>query len=339
MKMKTLLLITCLFMLSGCFETDFHFRTVVKPDGSVRREAKIQGRGANRFLPPAGSGWQVKTYETRGGQSILEDKYYHIEASGNFKNAAKISSDYQYNIDRNFDEISDEERSNFIKLGIVEPFEDNVYSKNNISIVKHRGLLKSVFEYREVFENKGIIELLLNDLRKEVIRNEQNVTASKTELEPAPLPEAEPAEPAGVAEEPVVSDQPLPEKPEVAVPTEPVPSVTIEGQLLAPKKVEELAKDKLLKDIFPRFKFHSEVTLPGKIVSSNAGRVDGNTSVWEFGYSDFSGSYERYELNVKSEMIEWKTIVLFGALVFLILIGIGSITSKKPAPKAPSRRR
>src|SRR3989338_3446530 len=151
---KALFLSATLLLLTGCFETDFKFKTTVKPNGSVIRETKIDGRGANRFAAPSGKGWEVKTFVTRGGQSILEDTYYHVQAIGRFRNASEIGSDYQFNSEKQFQYISDEERKNFIQLGIVEPFSENIYSKNFVQVTKHRGIFKSVFDYQEVFQNR-----------------------------------------------------------------------------------------------------------------------------------------------------------------------------------------
>src|SRR3989338_7021881 len=97
---KALFLSATLLLLTGCFETDFKFKTTVKPNGSVIRETKIDGRGANRFAAPWGKGWEVKTFVTRGGQSILEDTYYHVQAIGRFRNASEIGSDYQFNSEK-----------------------------------------------------------------------------------------------------------------------------------------------------------------------------------------------------------------------------------------------
>jgi len=316
---KFFILIPSLLLLTGCFETSFNFKTNVSSDGSITRETKIEGRGADRFTPPSGKGWEVKTYQTRGGQSILDDKYFHIYAMGRFKSSSQMGSDYQFDSNKSFAEVSDEERQNFIALGIVEPFEENIYSKNKIQVIKHAGLFKSRFEYSESFTNQNIIELLINDLKKEVVRQdiavEPQAAAVPSEISAVPVPETEVQ-----GETPVSAAQP-----DLAVPT-----ATIEGQLLAPKKVEAIAAEKLDKEILSQFKFHSEVTLPGKVTSSNADRVLGNTAIWDFTAKDFKGGIAQKTLVIQSEMIEWKTIVLLAVLALLILFGIGSALTKKP---------
>lgn len=300
---KMIVSVACLFLLTGCFETDFNFKTTVQPDGSVLRETKIDGRGADRFLPPSGKGWEVKSYETKGGQSILEDIYHHVEAVGKFKSASEISSDYQFASTKQFEDISDEERKNFISLGIVEPFEENVYSRNNVQVVKYPGLFKSTIEYHEIFQNKGIVELLLMDVRKEVVR-EQAV----------PIPSGENK---GITD---------------------VESIQVGGELLPDRTVDSIALERLKADILSKFRFRSEVTMPGKIVSSNAGTLIGNTAIWNFSIGDFSPRYSRYVLEVKSEMIEWKTIVLLVVLLVVILFGV-SFFRKKTAKTSKKRSR
>lgn len=314
---KLFILIPSLIFLTGCFDTTFNFKTNVSSDGSIVRETKIEGRGADRFLPPSGKGWEVKTYQTRGGQSVLDDKYYHIYAIGRFKNSAQIGSDYRFDSDKAFSEVSDEERQNFIQLGIVEPFNESIYSKNDIQVVKHGGLFKSRFEYTESFKNQHLIELLLNDLKKEVVRQQDVVVEETPE---APSVKA-PAAPDGQSAE----DNQQAQAADAAV----LP-VTIEGQLLSAQKTETLAQAKLDKEILSQFKFHSEVTLPGKIISSNADRILGNTAIWDFTAKDFKGGIAQKTLAIESEMIEWKTIVLLAALGILIIFGIGSAFTKKP---------
>ena len=75
MMRKAIMLFCLTLILSGCFETKFNFRTVVHSNGRAEREVQVDGRGADRFLPPSGPQWEVKTFETKGGQSILEDRH------------------------------------------------------------------------------------------------------------------------------------------------------------------------------------------------------------------------------------------------------------------------
>ena len=325
---KFLLVGSCLFLLTGCFETDFGFKTTIKPNGSIVRETKIDGRGANRFVAPSGPGWEVKTYETKGGQSILEDTYYHIHAFGRFKSASEIRSDYQFDTSKQFSDISDEERKNFIDLGIVEPFEENIYSKNFVEVVKHHGIFKSTYEYQEIFQNKGIIQLLLNDIKKEIIR-EQAVTLPSQGSVKGSLADAA----SKASTEPATATAGLKPAEDVTK----TPKVTIEGQLLSSHAVETIARERLAKDTLSKFKFRSEVSLPGEIVSSNAGSLVGSTAVWEFSLADFELNYSRYILTARSQMVEWKTVSLLVILIGVILFGMSFARKKTPKKRSPKK--
>ena len=317
---KLIVLSTVILLFAGCFETEFKFKTIVKPDGSVIRETKIDGRGADKFAPPSGKGWEVKKFQTRGGASILEDTFYHIQATGRFRRMSDMGSDYQYDTAKQFKEISDEERKNFIKLGIVEPFDENVYSKNFVHLVKHRGIFKSTFDYQEVFQNKAIIQLLLNDIKKEVVR-EQAVPLLPKPKVVAPQNHASDSTPKPTT--PPAVEQPAKEEKAKAKTDESATPVTIEGQLLSSQAVESIAAEKMKKEILSKFKFHSEVSMPGKIVSANAGTIIGNAAAWEFTMADFKSNYSNYTLQVRSEMVEWKTIVLISILALALLLGVG----------------
>lgn len=339
---KILILGACLILLTGCFETDFKLKTTVKPDGSIVRETSIDGRGANRFTAPSGKGWEVKSFDTRSGQSILENTYHHVHAIGHFKNASELNSDYQFNSEKQFEHISDEERKNFIQLGIVEPFEENVYSKNFIQVVKQPGIFRSTFEYQEIFQNKGIIELLLNDIKKEVVREQSVALPSDKKVgDQAVRPsDAKPAEEPPAEVDPDSKKEAKPEVPKKASGSEKIPALTIEGQLLASKTVDSVAQEKLKTEVLSKFRFSSEVTLPGEIVSSNAGSIAGNTAVWQFSAADFDSHYMRYILRARSQMIEWKNIVLLFVLLLVIGFGLTFVQTKKQAPvRAGSKKR
>ncbi len=310
MTKKIILLGALTLLLNGCFETDFNFKTTVRPDGSLTRETKIDGRGAHNFAPPAGKGWEVKTYQTKGGESILEDTFYHIHATGHFRHATDMGNDYRYDSAKQFKDISDEERKNFIKLGIVEPFEETVYSKNFIQIIKHRGFFKSTVDYKETFQNKAIVELLLNDIKKEVIREQAVPLLSNGKTGDASLPKKDKAGTPSQAEN--------------------VPPVTIEGKLLSSQAVESIAQDKMKKDILTKFHFHSEVSMPGKIVTSNAGSIAGKTAIWEFSMADFKPNFSSYTLEVRSEIFEWKAIVLIVILILVGFLAVGYIRNRQP---------
>lgn len=299
---RIFLLASGLILFAGCFETDFNFKTVVKRDGSILREAKIDGRGANRFVVPEGPGWQAKSFETKGGQSILEDTYHHIYAVGRFRNASEMGSDYQLDTEGQLKDISDEERRNFIELGITEPFGSSVFSRNFVNVVKHRGIFASTFEYQEIFQNKGIVQLLLRDVKKEVVR-EKSVPLPKDEAVP-PAEEKEPE------------------------------AVKLDGGLLGPDTVEKIAEDRMVNDILKKFNFRSEVSLPGKIIFSNADSMVSGAAVWEFSAADFKDAHSRFTLEARSRMVEWRTIVL---LIILLLVGLFGLSFVKTKPARKKR--
>lgn len=331
----------CLILLSGCFETDFNFKTTVKPNGSVIRETKMVGRGANRFVVPSGKGWQVKTYQTKSGQSLLQDTVYNVYAVGRFDSAQDITNDYQFDVEKQFGEINDEERRNFIELGITEPFSENIYSKNFIQIVKHRGLFKSIFEYQEIFQNKGAIELLLNDIKKEVVREKavpvpSDLADFQTDVKMVSVEEGQDRvkEELKTKEEPKAKEDAAEKeesKPKEAL-VQVVPAVTVEGNLLAPHVLERVARERMVKDVLKKFNYRSEVSLPGKLISSNAESKLNNTAVWEFSLSDFEFNHSRYILRARSEMVEWKTVMLIVVILLAGLLGL-SFVKVRPAQK------
>jgi len=336
--MKRFLLFSLFAILAtSCFETDFNFKTVVKPSGDIIRETRIDGRGGNLFRPPYGDHWKVETHETKGGQSILADTYYHVYAKGHFSGSHEMGSDYQYDTENQFLDISDEERRNFINLGIVEPFESNIYSKNFIQVVKHRGFLTSRFEYQEVFQNRAVIQLLLNDIKKEVIREQAVAIPARPivfEL-PSELTDEE-EKPASDSEGDTDSQESvLPDAPtKISIPK----PTTVEGQLLSSRVVEAIARERMETDILTKFRFHSEVTLPGKIKSSNADSIVDNTAVWKFTMNDFKDGHSRYVLKVTSEMIEWSTIILLGVVLLVILFGFSFVKMSQPKKRSTKRR-
>ncbi|PIQ85187.1 MAG: hypothetical protein COV74_09520 [Candidatus Omnitrophica bacterium CG11_big_fil_rev_8_21_14_0_20_45_26] len=353
---KIYLLLIGIILLTGCFETDFNFKTVVKPSGAVVRETRIDGRGAHLFKAPQDGHWQVKTNVTKGGQSILADTYYHVYAVGRFDKGEQIGSDYQYDAEKQFQDISDEERRNFIQLGIVEPFEQNIYSKNFIQVVRHRGLFTSEYEYQEVFQNKNVIELLLNDIKKEVIReqsvslpvrpsilNDITIFAEKNEetKESAEESGKEKNEDKAEAEKTKTEkvEEEVAEAPTGDMPVEAQKSpVTLEGQLLSSSAVESIARERMESEVLSKFRFYSEVTLPGKIISTNGDSIVGNTVVWKFSMSDFKPEHSRFVLKAASSMIEWTTIILLVVLLLVILFGI-SYFRVNPSKSGTSKRR
>lgn len=288
--------------ITGCFETNFNFKTVVRRGGAIDREVKIDGRGADRFLPPEGPQWKIKTFETKGGQAILQDTHYHIHAAGRFKSAEKISSDFRYNVADLLGNVTDETRKEFIEeLGIKEPFEENIRAANQIELKRKRSFWSVEYEYAETFQNRWLIPILAHDLKKEIMRKEaiSLVTSESTAS---------------------ASGETAPELAALA------------PALLAPEKVEAMAQAKLKQEILPQFRFHSELTLPGKIISTNATTVRGGTLVWDFTGADFQKNYSTYELRAVSRAVNLGAVLAFAVLgVVAVLVVV--TTLPKPAQK------
>src|SRR4051812_19292049 len=93
---NSFLALAFLLLFSGCFETEFNFKTTVHQDGTVERQTHIDGRGANLFKVPDGKGWQAKVWETQGQEALLPATYHHIEAHGKFASGETVPPDYQF---------------------------------------------------------------------------------------------------------------------------------------------------------------------------------------------------------------------------------------------------
>ncbi len=163
-----LFLLPALFIFSGCFDTDFHFKTAVDSDGSVNRQTRIEGRAANLFKSPDGPGWKSKASESKGASAIIPDKRYVIEASGHFQPGQAISSDYQFNIEEHIKSWGEKELNRAKLAGFEAPFEDRIFSKNQLKISRVKGFFSDTVIYEETFQNAGIISLLLTDIKEEL---------------------------------------------------------------------------------------------------------------------------------------------------------------------------
>lgn len=290
---RILFLLSLLLLFSGCFETNFNFKTIIHRNGKVDREVQINGRGADRFLPPSGPEWEIKTSSTKGGQSILEDIHYHIHATGHFAGAERVSGDFRYDVSKLIENLTDESRSEFREvLGIPEPFEESIGTNNQVELKHRRSLFTTEYEYTEAFQIRRLIPILLEDLKKEIVR-EQTVRLTS---QANPESTGQPAE----------------------------TSAVLETALISPERAGELAKAKMAEEILPKFLFHSEVTLPGKIVSTNATGVHGKTAVWDFKGSDFEDEFSRYTIHVTSKAynIELMIAAMLAVLAVIWAFGI-----------------
>ena len=282
-------------LLSGCFETNFNFETVIRRDGSMDRKVQIEGRSADRFLPPSGPEWTVKTFETKGEQPILEDVQYHIHGKGHFAHADDFTSDFQYDVSRLIANLTPETREELVHdLGLPEPLENEVGAANQVDLVRERSFWRTTYEYRERFQVRRLIPILIHDLKKEIHRKRSESSKLLTHA----LSGAQAGTPSGTSE--------------------PID--------LSAAELEELAKRRLVEEILPAFRFHSEVTLPGVIVDTNATRVRRQTAIWDFNGVDFEDDFSVYQLRVTSRS---SNIGLIIAVLVIVVSIIGALVLRQ----------
>ena len=166
---KKIMMLLCLTgLLSGCLEAEYQFQTVVNEDGSVFRETLIEGRGFQFFLPPEGKGWQVQINQAENKGTFFLGPYYSVQAHGQFKPNEALPPDYRFNLKKQMEGWGAEQMQAVEALGIRPPYEQFLYSRNNIRIRLKKGWLTHTYIYEETFENKGLIELLLIALIEEL---------------------------------------------------------------------------------------------------------------------------------------------------------------------------
>lgn len=181
--LKVFFLMVCAAALSGCFETDFNFKTVVKPDGTVIRTTSLDGRGAYLFKLPNESGWKSKSWETKGENALIPLTEYHSRIEGNFKNGQEILSDYQFDIPKISESWSDKEKKKLEDSGIKPPFDRNIFSRNQIHMHRIQGLLTTTTVYEEIFQNANVIPILMIDLKEEIRKQSESKGQSFQESE------------------------------------------------------------------------------------------------------------------------------------------------------------
>lgn len=159
----------CLMLLcTGCLEAEYQFKTVVNEDGSVFRETLIEGRGFQFFLPPEGAGWQVQINQAENKGAFFLGPYYSVQAHGQFKPNQMLPPDYRFNLKKQMEGWGEEQMQAVEERGVRPPYEQFLYSRNDIRIRFEKGWLTHTYVYEEIFENKGLIELLLIDLIEEL---------------------------------------------------------------------------------------------------------------------------------------------------------------------------
>jgi hypothetical protein len=281
-----------LFLLSGCFETKFDFKTIVDSDGSVTRETRIEGPGADLFKEPSGPGWQTQSWQGPGKGRFIAREEKHVVALGKFGPGEVTFSDYDFNVAKQEANWEPQDKKELEEAGINPPYDQSLYSRNNVEVKISRGWLTETMTYREIFENEGIIELLLMDVKKGIQKDGAQNGRQFTEAE-----------------------------------------------------LQQLAKLRLEDEFLPNFQFHSEVSLPGRITSSNAKTVKGGKAIWDFTMKDFEEDYSFYRLEATSRSLRLP--------FFLILIGVGlagvslfilatlgiQMSRQKPSPPPRSKKK
>lgn len=182
---KSFFLILFSIILSGCFDTQFDFKTRVAEDGSVTRQTTIHGRGARLFKAPEGDGWKSQKSQSQGTSLLLIDENVKIEATGQFKSGQIIAPDYRFDIENQMKTWSEEDKTRILAIGIKEPMQDHIFGKNQIKINRIKGWFNETVIYQETFQNAGIMELLVADLKDELRKqnSERGESLQDSELE------------------------------------------------------------------------------------------------------------------------------------------------------------
>ncbi len=261
---KQIFLACALILLSGCFDTEFNFKTTVHRNGSLSRETKIDGRGARFFKAPDGPGWTSKTWKTPGEQTFVDDASYHIEAQGRFKPNQTPLPDYQLDVASRAKDWAEPQKKRLDAAGIKPPYHENLYSRNQVKVSVLRGWFTVTTFYEEKFENAGIVPLLLMDLKEDVRH-----------------------------------------------------ASTLRGENFTEVELDGLARLRLTDEILPEIRFHSEVSLPGKVISSNARQREKSKAVWDFTMKDFQDNYSTYTLKASSQSLRLPGIIFVIGMVLL----------------------
>ena len=278
-------LVAVLLLFSGCFETQMEMKTTIQRGGTVLRETRLDGRGANLFKVPAGPGWESKTWETQGEEAFLAGTYYHVASRGRFASGQLIPPDYEFDFAKQAKGWGDKEKSRLKLASIKTPYEENLFSRNRVKISTIKGWFTVTTFYEETFQNAGVIDVLLLDLTEEVRKQSASRSENFQEVE-----------------------------------------------------LKQLAQIRLADDILPGIRFRSEVSMPGKIVSTNANRKEHGSLIWEFSMKDFEKDYSIYTLKAVSRSLRLPGIIfLLGtglfAFALFVLITLGLRLSRQRNPK------
>ncbi len=166
--LKSAGLFILLAAFSGCFETQFDFNTVVKSDGSVQRTFNMDGRSANFFKTPSSGPWKSRTWESKSENTLIPSVSYHGHAEASFRPEEKIPSDYEFDTAKISSAWSEKDQKRLQEAGIKPPFDQTVFSRNQVRVHRLHGLLTETVIYEEVFQNANVISLLMMDLKEEI---------------------------------------------------------------------------------------------------------------------------------------------------------------------------
>ncbi len=109
-------------------------------------------------------------------------------------------------------------------------------------------------------------------------------------------------------------------------------------------EVFQTAVQQLENEYLSAFRFRSELLLPGKIVSTNAHRLEKGKAVWEFSMKDFEDRFSGYSLKAVSRSLKISGIIFLiagGVVAFalIILIVIGMRTYKKGSAEGKRKKK
>lgn len=273
------------FILTGCFETQFHFNTVVHPDGTVIRESRVEGRGAHLFKLPEGGGWESQSWQSQGEEALIPDTYYHGLARGRFAPGQEILPDYQFDIAKQAENWTEKKKARLEKAGIQSPYEEHLFSRNQVQVSQMKGWLTRTTFYEETFLNAGVIPALLTDIKEEIRRQGEN-----------------------------------------------------RGEIFQESELDVMAGLRLEDEILPEIRFKSEVSLPGKIISTNGRRTGKGKVEWKFSMKDWEEGYTHKTLRAASRTLRPAAVMLLAAaaaalVLFVFLTLLGMRLRKKPRKK------
>ncbi|MBI3011448.1 MAG: hypothetical protein HYY58_03015 [Candidatus Omnitrophica bacterium] len=344
----------CLTMLSGC-KIEFEANTIVSPDGSVTRTTRYIGGGAEdgelktRYELPSGGAWKegkttrydysakkdvevtTDVYEVTkryaGGEPIPSDFVRKAEASDRTaRNQIRMAvQNYgfvkMFNYEERFRDIVTTERfeaaARKLYAGWVEHFAGHLAeeSHDSISPAQAREKLKAAFD--------PLLVMFLSGLRREGKAFGESKTF-KDELEPSLQEERIVAEVVGIFPSPSAEQA----------------DAWREGITRAFSKANDMLSnwwdDTPLEEelfgvhgfhLFQDYGFEVTLSLPGRVVESNATKREGGVLKWEFDNDDFV--LEDYVIHARSRLVYSDRIAVVGGTLFVLLVVLSIATLRR----------